>query len=121
MRIIKIKYDKREDILYIYFSKNRSAVTIELEDDILLRKDPSTDEIISLEILGFSKYKIEYEIEEPLRTKCRDCKYLKVFADGFICKRGEYADLKDWYCPRIKDIDELVYCSTFKRKKVIDE
>jgi len=52
---ISIKYDKEEDILYLYFSKNRPAVTIELEDDSLLRIDPKTHELISLEVLFFSK------------------------------------------------------------------
>ena len=62
MKSILIKYDIKEDILYIYFSKNRPAITIELEDDILLRIDPNTQEIISLEFLFFSKNKIKFEL-----------------------------------------------------------
>lgn len=52
---ISIKYDKEEDILYLYFGKNRIAATIELENDTLLRIDPKTNELISLEFLFFSK------------------------------------------------------------------
>lgn len=64
MKTIKIKYNKEEDTLYIYFSKNRPAWTQELGDGILLRGDPVTGEIISLEIMFFSKNKIEFEIED---------------------------------------------------------
>ena len=65
---ISIEYDKEEDILYVYFSKNRPAVTIELEDDTLLRIDPKTHELISLEFLFFSRYLSNIYLHKQFHT-----------------------------------------------------
>ena len=52
-RQVWIDYDKEADVLYMSFRKpQRSAETVELDDDVLLRKDGET--IVGLTILNAS-------------------------------------------------------------------
>ena len=49
-----LDYDKQADVLYMSFRKpQRATVTVELEDDILIRKDGK--EIVGLTILNASR------------------------------------------------------------------
>ncbi len=52
-RQVWIDYDKEADVLYMSFRKpQRAAETVELDDDVLLRKDGET--IVGLTILNAS-------------------------------------------------------------------
>lgn len=48
-----IKYDAEEDILEIFLTDNRESVAFELDNNLFIRVDPNTDEIVSVSMLGF--------------------------------------------------------------------
>ncbi len=48
-----IKYDAEGDILEIFLAENKPCVAFDLDDDIFIRMDPETNELVSLSILGF--------------------------------------------------------------------
>lgn len=48
-------YDKEGDVLEVSFGKPRKAVSEELENDVVIRKDPKTKETIGFTILNFEK------------------------------------------------------------------
>lgn len=50
----QIFYDKAGDVLYLSFGQPRIAISEELDDDILLRLDPETGEIVGLTVLNLS-------------------------------------------------------------------
>lgn len=47
-------YDAESDVLYLSIAQPRPAITQELVDDVLLRVDPETSEIIGLTVLNLS-------------------------------------------------------------------
>ncbi len=47
-------YDKKADVLYISVGDPRPAISEELDDDVLLRRDIQTNEVIGLTILNLS-------------------------------------------------------------------
>lgn len=51
---IRITYDKKEDMLDIFFGENEPATGIELTDHILLRLNQDTGRAVSLTLLHFS-------------------------------------------------------------------
>ncbi|GEM_PF-3703691 len=54
---IKFNYDKEADVLYSYIDKPRPAVSREEADNILIRRDPVSKEIVGFTIIGYSKLK----------------------------------------------------------------
>ena len=48
-------FDKEGDILDISIGKPRSAISKEIGDDILLRINPETNEVVGFTILNFEK------------------------------------------------------------------
>ncbi|KKM25883.1 hypothetical protein LCGC14_1590500 [marine sediment metagenome] len=56
---VTIQYDRDRDILYMHFGKNRKAVSKEIDDGVLLRVDPKTQEVVGITILYFSERKQE--------------------------------------------------------------
>jgi len=48
-------YDKKEDVLYISIGSPRKAVSQEMDDDILLRLDTETHEVVGLTVLNFAE------------------------------------------------------------------
>lgn len=54
MQDLHITYDEEGDILYIAFRTDRHASTLSLHDNVLLRYDPQTVEVVGLTIIGFS-------------------------------------------------------------------
>jgi uncharacterized protein YuzE len=54
MQDLHITYDEEGDILYIAFRTDRRASTLSLHDNILLRYDPQTIDVVGLTIIGFS-------------------------------------------------------------------
>jgi len=48
-----LSYDKENDILNMAFGKARRAVSVEGEDEVFLRVNPDSQELVGLTILGF--------------------------------------------------------------------
>jgi hypothetical protein len=48
-------YDKEGDILEVSLGKPRKAISEELENDVVVRRDPKTKEAVGLTILNFEK------------------------------------------------------------------
>lgn len=59
---ISIGYDSDNDILEVTIGQlAREAISIEQEDEVFIRIDPDTKEIVGMTILGFKKYLSESE------------------------------------------------------------
>jgi uncharacterized protein YuzE len=54
-RKIRFSYDKQGDILDISLGKPRKAISQEVQDDLFLRIDPKTQEIVGFSVLNFEK------------------------------------------------------------------
>jgi len=54
-KLMRIFYDRKGDVLYISIDTPREAISKETEDDILIRMDPMTHEIIGFTILNFAE------------------------------------------------------------------
>ena len=50
----QIFYDKDADVLYLSIGEPRPAISEELGDDLLLRRDLETSEVVGLTILNLS-------------------------------------------------------------------
>lgn len=48
-------YDKEGDVLDISFGRPRKAISDEVEEDIFVRLDPKSNEVVGFMILNFSK------------------------------------------------------------------
>jgi uncharacterized protein YuzE len=53
---IRISYDKEGDILDISLGLPREAVSREIEDDLFVRMDPVTKEIVGFSVINFEKW-----------------------------------------------------------------
>ena len=53
-KMTEIFYDAESDVLYLSVGEPRAAVSQELGDDVLLRVDPETDEVIGLTVFNLS-------------------------------------------------------------------
>lgn len=57
---IIISYDNDNDILEIILGDGaREALSVEQEDEVFLRLDPETKELVGMTILGFKNYLLE--------------------------------------------------------------
>lgn len=54
-KLMKIFYDRKGDVLYISIGSPREAISRETGDDILIRMDPKTQEIVGFTILNFTE------------------------------------------------------------------
>lgn len=52
--IMQLAYDREADVLYLSVGEPRRAISREIGDDVLLRVDPETDEVVGLTILNLS-------------------------------------------------------------------
>ena len=62
MNKLSIMYDSDDDILEVILgesSKEAISVETEEEDEVFLRLDPDTKEIVGMTILGFRRYLLE--------------------------------------------------------------
>lgn len=50
-----VSYDKKGDVLDLSLDRPRKAVSDEVEDDIFVRIDPQSREVVGFMILNFSK------------------------------------------------------------------
>lgn len=53
-KVTQLFYDKEGDVLYLSVGDPRPAVSEEIGDDVLLRRDPQTGDIVGLTILNLS-------------------------------------------------------------------
>ncbi|MBX3066807.1 MAG: DUF2283 domain-containing protein [Anaerolineae bacterium] len=52
--LMQVAYDKEADVLYLSVGDPRPAVSREIGDDVLLRLDPDTGQIVGMTILNLS-------------------------------------------------------------------
>lgn len=52
--LMQIAYDQEADVLYLSVGEPRRAITREAGDDVLLRVDPASGDIVGLTILNLS-------------------------------------------------------------------
>jgi uncharacterized protein YuzE len=50
-----MKYDPTADVLYCSFGEPRAAVSEEVEDGIVLRKDPETEQLVGMTVIDFAR------------------------------------------------------------------
>jgi len=60
------KYDSVSDEMNLYFSENREAVGLSIDNDVFLQLDPDTDEVVGLTILNFRQRIIDRKEEIKL-------------------------------------------------------
>lgn len=54
---LSLGYDPKSDILEVAIGqKARAAISIEKEDEVFLRVDPASGEVVGMTILGFKHY-----------------------------------------------------------------
>lgn len=66
---LKFAYDKKGDVLDIFVNKPKKAISEELEDDVILRKNLKTGKIVGITVLNFLKRfedKKEIAMELPI-------------------------------------------------------
>lgn len=52
--LTELFYDRDNDILYLSIGKPRSAISREVGDDVLVRVDPRTGEVVGLAVMNLS-------------------------------------------------------------------
>ncbi len=57
---VSFHYDKKSDVLYAYIDKPRPAICDEEADNIFIRRDPCTDEIVGFTIVGYKNFLNSY-------------------------------------------------------------
>lgn len=65
---IIMSYDREADTVYISFGKPRKAISEEIDQYVVVRRDPKTSETVGITITNFSKYfetKKQMKIEIP--------------------------------------------------------
>jgi len=63
---IIISYDKEADTVYISFGKPRKAISEEVDQHVVVRRDPKTSETVGITITNFSKY---FETKKQMRIE----------------------------------------------------
>ena len=53
-KVMQLAYDQEADVLYVSIGDPRPAISRELGDDVLLRVDPETGEVVGLTVLNLS-------------------------------------------------------------------
>ncbi len=53
-RMMQLAYDREADVLYLSIGDPRPAISREIGDDVLLRVDPGTGEVVGLTVLNLS-------------------------------------------------------------------
>lgn len=82
MEKMNFLYDKRGDVLYISIGSPQKAISREMENDILLRMNPETSEIVGLTILNFTERFSDIENQQSFPVSAKfdiadDVKVLK--------------------------------------------
>ena len=63
---IIMSYDKEADTIYISFGKPRKAISEEIDQNVVVRRDPKTSETVGITITNFSKY---FETKKQMRIE----------------------------------------------------
>lgn len=53
-KVMQLAYDQEADVLYVSIGDPRPAISRELGDDVLLRVDSETGEVVGLTVLNLS-------------------------------------------------------------------
>jgi uncharacterized protein YuzE len=53
---LRYHYDRGADVMYFYFDRPQRAKTIELDADFLLRLNPTTEEMVGITVISFSRH-----------------------------------------------------------------
>jgi uncharacterized protein YuzE len=51
----KMKYDATADVLYCSFGDPRLAISEELDNGVIVRKDPETDQMVGMTVIDFAR------------------------------------------------------------------
>jgi uncharacterized protein YuzE len=65
-KVTQVLYDKESDVLYLSIGDPRPAISREIGDDVLLRVDPDTEEVVGLTILNLSSRFASIETPQSL-------------------------------------------------------
>jgi len=63
-----VSYDKEADVFYLSFGEPKTSVTEELDDYVLVRRDPQTHDVTGITITNLTDYfakKGEMKLEIP--------------------------------------------------------
>ena len=52
--LMQLAYDREADVLYLSIGEPRPAISREVGDDVLLRIDPETKEVVGMTVLNLS-------------------------------------------------------------------
>ena len=69
MSAAQLLYDKERDVLYLSIGDPRPAISREIGDDVLLRVDADTGEVIDLTILNLSSRFASIQTPQSLRVE----------------------------------------------------
>jgi len=64
-----VSYDKEADVFYLSFGEPKTSVTEELDDYVLVRRDPQTHDVTGITITNLTEYfakKGEMKLEIPV-------------------------------------------------------
>ena len=69
---ITLRYDQEDDILEVILGRRaREAISVEQDDEVFLRVDPDTGELVGLTILGFKQYLLGSEQVHTFAVQAR--------------------------------------------------
>ena len=54
-KLMKFFYDRKGDVLYISIGEPQAAISKEVDDDILIRVHPETEEVVGFTIFNFAE------------------------------------------------------------------
>jgi uncharacterized protein YuzE len=54
-RELSLSYDAKADVLYVTFLPGVPAVGLEVEEGVIVRVDPDTNEVVGVTVTGFTK------------------------------------------------------------------
>ena len=66
-----VSYDKEADVFYLSFGEPKQSVTEELDDNVLVRRDPKTGDLTGITITNLKDYfekKREMKLEIPANS-----------------------------------------------------
>jgi uncharacterized protein YuzE len=69
-----ISYDKEADVVYLSFGKPRPSVSEEVDDYVVVRREPKTGRITGVTIMNFGRYfsgdkEMKVDLDNPSRQK----------------------------------------------------
>ena len=65
-KVTQIFYDRESDVLYLSIGESRRAISREVGDDVLLRIDPETENVVGLTIMNLASRFGEIESPQSL-------------------------------------------------------